>query len=250
MEIIPVLDLLGGVVVRGVGGRRDEYRPIQSLLTTDPSPTAVLDAILDQFKIRTIYVADLDAIIHGELNFTSISELARRPVELLIDAGMTSFSQALTLVDVGVGRIIAASESLSDFQLLKDLVERFSAKSIVFSMDMKAGAPIVAADEWKTLAPFGIVMEAAEAGVTQFVLLDLADVGEANGIRTLPLLSRLRKELPTCWFAVGGGVGSMDDVFAAEQAGADAVLVASALHDGRIVGDRNPPNRPTEKVVQ
>ena len=27
MQILPVLDLLNGIVVRGVGGRRDEYRP-------------------------------------------------------------------------------------------------------------------------------------------------------------------------------------------------------------------------------
>ena len=30
MEVIPVIDLLGGQVVRGVAGRRDEYRPIVS----------------------------------------------------------------------------------------------------------------------------------------------------------------------------------------------------------------------------
>ena len=28
MEVIPVLDLKGGLVVRGVAGRRDEYRPV------------------------------------------------------------------------------------------------------------------------------------------------------------------------------------------------------------------------------
>jgi len=234
MEIIPVLDLFGGVVVRGVGGRRDEYRPIQSLLTTDPSPTAVLDAFLDRLSVQTVYVADLDAIIHGEPNLALISELARRPVELMGDSGVTSVLQAQSLCDAGVTRIIAASESLPDAAMLRELIDRFSSESIVFSMDMKGGEPVVAADELKSMDQSQIVMKAAQAGATQFLLLDLADVGEANGVRTLPLLARLRTELPACWFAVGGGVRSMNDVFAAQQAGADAVLVASALHDGRI----------------
>jgi phosphoribosylformimino-5-aminoimidazole carboxamide ribotide isomerase len=57
-------------------------------------------------------------------------------------------------------------------------------------------------------------------------------------VRTLSLLTELRKQLPNAWFAVGGGVRHLDDVRAAEQAGADAVLVASAIHDGRIGSDK------------
>ena len=41
MRIIPVLDVLGGCVVRGVGGRRDEYRPIVSKLCNSREPPAV-----------------------------------------------------------------------------------------------------------------------------------------------------------------------------------------------------------------
>ena len=41
MQIIPVLDLLGGQVVRGVGGRREAYRPVRSVLTTSSEPRQV-----------------------------------------------------------------------------------------------------------------------------------------------------------------------------------------------------------------
>jgi phosphoribosylformimino-5-aminoimidazole carboxamide ribotide isomerase len=236
MHIIPVLDLLRGVVVRAVGGRREEYRPIQSLLTAQSGPPAVLDAILRHFEFRTAYVADLDGVMHGDPNFALIAELARRPIELMIDAGVKSISQAQSLSDAGAAFIVAASESQPNSTVLKELIRNFSPDRIVFSMDMKGGAPMVVADEWKSLDARDIVLAAAEVGVTRFILLDLADVGEAKGVQTLSLLTELRTRLPNSWFAVGGGVRNIDDVATAEQAGADAALVASALHDGRIQG--------------
>ena len=36
MRIIPVLDLMNGVAVRAVGGRRSEYRPLVSRLCATP----------------------------------------------------------------------------------------------------------------------------------------------------------------------------------------------------------------------
>src|SRR5579872_5647704 len=47
MRIVPVLDLLGGVVVRGVGGRRREYRPVVSRLTPSCDPLDVARAFAD-----------------------------------------------------------------------------------------------------------------------------------------------------------------------------------------------------------
>lgn len=234
MPIVPVLDLHHGVVVRAVGGRRDEYRPIQSSLVKTPSPTAVLDALLDRFKFQSAYIADIDGITTGESNGSIIQELARRPVELIVDAGVKSETDAQKLFDLGVTRVVAASESLPSAAILKELVAEFSPSRIVFSMDMKSGAPIFRANEWIGLDADAIIDAAIEVGVTHFILLDLADVGEGNGPRTLPLLQRLRKRFSNCWFAVGGGVRSVEDLNAAEQAGADAVLIASALHDGRI----------------
>ena len=238
MQIIPVLDLLGGFVVRAAGGRREQYRPIQSLLTAHPAPTAVLEALFHRLEFRTFYVADLDGVMHGEPDLVQIAELASRPVALMIDAGVRSVSQAQSLFDAGAAFIVVASETLPNSSVLKELINQFSPNRIVFSMDLKDGAPIVAAEEWKSASAGDIFLTAAEIGVTHFLLIDLADVGEANGLRTLSLLAELRKQLPNVWFAVGGGVRNMDDVRAAQQAGADAVLVASALHDGRIAGDK------------
>ncbi|MGL6094644.1 MAG: HisA/HisF-related TIM barrel protein, partial [Fimbriiglobus sp.] len=62
MRIIPVIDVLGGVVVRAVGGRRGEYRPVKSRLTRSTDPVEVARVLLDATGATELYVADLDAI--------------------------------------------------------------------------------------------------------------------------------------------------------------------------------------------
>ncbi len=47
MRIIPVIDVMDGVVVRAIGGRRDEYRPLVSQLTVSTDPIAVAKALLE-----------------------------------------------------------------------------------------------------------------------------------------------------------------------------------------------------------
>src|SRR5262249_52677780 len=63
MRIIPVLDVMKGQVVPGVGGRRHEYRPIVSRLTSATDPVGVAQALAAHFGWRDFYLADLDAIL-------------------------------------------------------------------------------------------------------------------------------------------------------------------------------------------
>ena len=46
MLVIPVLDLLDGQAVHAVRGRRDDYRPIRSLLAATSEPLALAPALV------------------------------------------------------------------------------------------------------------------------------------------------------------------------------------------------------------
>ena len=48
------------------------------------------------------------------------------------------------------------------------------------------------------------------------------------------MLSRIRARYPEVQVSAGGGIASIAEVYDLKAAGASAVLVASALHDGRI----------------
>ena len=88
MRVIPVLDIQHGTVVRGVAGRRDEYRPISSPLTRSSAPLDVASAFIERFALREQYLADLDAICRCDPNWETYSAVRGAGVALLVDAGL------------------------------------------------------------------------------------------------------------------------------------------------------------------
>ena len=76
---------------------------------------------------------------------------------------------------------------------------------------------------------------AAQSGpLSASLLLDLARVGTRRGVGTESLLARIRSRCGGIDIAVGGGILDIDDVLRFKEQGAAAVLVGSAVHDGRI----------------
>ena len=77
---------------------------------------------------------------------------------------------------------------------------------------------------------------ALTCGVKRMIVLDLADVGVHQGPRTEVLCRRLRHQHPDLELTAGGGVRGPDDLNRLKECGVNLVLVASALHDGRLTG--------------
>jgi phosphoribosylformimino-5-aminoimidazole carboxamide ribotide isomerase len=82
--------------------------------------------------------------------------------------------------------------------------------------------------------PFAIAEHVIRAGIRSLIVLDLSAVGMGKGVITGDLCRAIRERYPRVELITGGGVRSIEDIRSAIQAGADQVLVASALHDGRL----------------
>ncbi len=87
---------------------------------------------------------------------------------------------------------------------------------------------------WPGIDPREIAEAAVTLGVHHVILLDLSRVGTDRGVGTERLLTGLRAQFPSIDITVGGGIRGVEDVLAIKQLGASAVLVGSAIHDGRI----------------
>ncbi len=233
MRVIPVLDLMGGQVVRGIAGRRAEYRPIVSPLARTSSPLDVAQGFRDHFGLTTLYVADLDAIAGLPTANATIGALHAAGFTLWVDAGLRVAADAKRLVDAGVSRLIAGLESLSGPEELATLVADQGTGKIVFSLDLKEGASL-ASSAWTEPGPIAIARRAMACGIGSILLLDLARVGVGQGTGTESLCAQLRKERPDLELTVGGGVRGRDDLARLQRQGADNVLIASALHDGTL----------------
>lgn len=240
MHVIPVIDLLGGKVVRGIAGQRHEYRAILSSLVNSSEPAAIAAALQEHFQLPQIYVADLDAITRGQPDMDSWQAIAAAGFSLLLDAGIATAADGARVWEVlgenKQSRLVVGLESITSLAELPALSARYSippARTIL-SLDMRQGVPLARDSQLRDTPPAHLVQITAALGIRQFILLDLADVGTGRGTSTLPLLTQLCEEFPDLSFIAGGGVRGRADLQALHAAGAAGALVASALHDGRL----------------
>ena len=232
MNIIPVIDLKAGLVVRGVAGRREEYRPIVSQLVSEPSPQAVAQALAQQFGFQDVYIADLDAIGGKPPSLRAYREIMACGLTPWIDAGVATVEAAQSLLDLG--KIIVGLETLKSDAELRRIVDACSGERVIFSLDLKGGRPITSIDAWREASPDEIADRAIQSGVRRLIVLDLADVGVGQGTGTLELVERLHARHPQVEITAGGGVRGIYDLRRLATAGCSSALVASALHDGRL----------------
>jgi phosphoribosylformimino-5-aminoimidazole carboxamide ribotide isomerase len=234
MQIIPVLDLLGSQVVRGVAGQREQYRPLESRLVAGSDPLTIARAIRSQFGLSQYYVADLDAILHRRLNREILKALSAERFSLMVDLGIRRCNDADEIDQLGVHQIVAGLETLEGPGELVALIAKHGSGRVVFGLDLRDGQSLATSSEWGACDPLEIAHSAFDAGCRQLIVLDLARVGTGHGVPTLALCDKIRRALPGVTIITGGGIRGLDDLKTLEGAGIDGVLIASALHDGSV----------------
>jgi phosphoribosylformimino-5-aminoimidazole carboxamide ribotide isomerase len=136
MEIIPVIDLKGGIVVHARMGRRELYRPIQTPLARTSNPVDVVAGIMSIDVFRTFYIADLDAIGGSGSNHAAIVKLKQAfpQVTLWLDNGIANIDLAEKWLQQGLGCLVLGSETQVD----TSVVDRLSGDPrFVLSLDFR-----------------------------------------------------------------------------------------------------------------
>lgn len=234
MRILPVIDLMNGQVVRGVGGRRQEYRPIVSRLTTSSQPLDVAQAFRAHFGLTELYLADLDTVAGAAPAIPTYAGLRSLGFRLWVDAGIRTVEMAAPLAAAGVERIVLGLETVAAPAVIAEIGLRWGWERVVFSLDLKDGQPLGNRSCWDHADAESIAREVIALGVRRLIILDLAHVGGNQGTGTEKLCSQLAAAYPHVEMLAGGGVRDVADLRRLQQLGVNAVLVASALHDGGI----------------
>jgi len=226
--VIPVIDLLRGQVVRAVRGDRRNYLPIVSALCAGSEPLTVARALLARCQSRSLYIADLDALQGGARQVGALQALlqALPATELWVDAGFADAGQAQALraqLGAAAARVVPvfASESLPSRAVLQACFA--SDAQAALSLDRRDGQRLDAAGCW----------DAPELWPQRVIVMTLERVGADAG-PDLDTLAEVRRKAPGATVIGAGGIRDAADLAAASLAGADAWLVASALHDQRL----------------
>jgi phosphoribosylformimino-5-aminoimidazole carboxamide ribotide isomerase len=222
LQAIPVIDLMGGQVVRARMGDRASYRPLRSPLSPTSDVVDVVRGLLSVYPFRTLYVADLDAIQGAGDNLPALSRIrAEFPhLRMWVDNGAADAAalEALTGADLGIP--VIGSESQRD----SALIARAISSEIVFSLDFRGDA---------FQGPAELLAEPA-LWPRRVIVMTLARVGSGAG----PDLERLAAILAIAGkreIYAAGGVRDAADLSALKAAGLAGALIASALHERRIV---------------
>jgi phosphoribosylformimino-5-aminoimidazole carboxamide ribotide isomerase len=234
-RVIPVLDLKGGQAVRAIGGDRQHYAPLRTQLHADSQPLGVAQGYRDRLGLRELYLADLDAIAGNPPSGALYRAIGGLGLALWVDAGIRDRAGVDSLLAAGVPTIVAGLETVRGPAALEEIRSALRPEQLVFSLDLRGGVPVVPDDaEWPVADPFELACLALGLGIRRLLLLDLARVGTGRGTGTAGLLARLRSHGPAVEITVGGGIAGRAEVQALAQAGASAVLLGSAFHDGRM----------------
>ncbi len=232
MEVIPVLDILGGVAVHAIRGQRSAYRPLESVLLNSANPVSVAFK-LKESGFKRIYVADLDAIMNRGENLKVVEKIAEESgLTLMVDAGVFSVDQAERQFQHKVSEIVVGTETLPEINVVRNLLNRFGDRNIVVSLDLKNGRVLSKSQKLSSMSPVEAALLFQESGVNELILLDLARVGAEEGIN-FDLISQV-KNCTTLDLFVGGGVRGLDDLVRLKRLGVSGALVATALHNGKI----------------
>jgi phosphoribosylformimino-5-aminoimidazole carboxamide ribotide isomerase len=222
-DVIPVIDIRDGLVVRAVMGRRDMYRPIETPLSPSPDPLAVASGLLKLHAFAKLYIADIDAIEGGGDNTRIVAKLREQfpHIGMWTDNGVSAPNEVAQWLDGDLGTLVLGSES----QVSGDTVRTFiDNPRIALSLDFRGAAfqgPPVLLDpsHWPR----------------RVIVMTLARVGAMEGPdfeRLTALLARARGANRLIYAA--GGVRGVDDLARLANLGIAGALVASALHDGRL----------------
>ncbi|MBG0808915.1 histidine biosynthesis protein [Methylosinus sp. H3A] len=232
MRIIPVIDLKGGHVVRAFRGERASYAPIVTPLAAGSAPEAVVAGFLRLHDFDTIYVADLDAIERRGDHGAAIDALAQRFPQICfwVDNGAES-EPADSRSDAAPGPRafglanlfpVIGSESLAQ-NVAPDLSHEARA---ILSLDFRGDAFLGPRD----------LLDNPQLWPPRVIAMTLARVGAFAG-PDLALLSSLARRAQGREIYAAGGLRDARDLERLAQIGVAGVLVASALHDGRLSRD-------------
>lgn len=225
MQIIPVIDLLNGVVVHAKKGERQHYQAIQSTLTKSCQAPDIIHALLELHPFEQLYIADLNAIQKlgstYNANYNVIAEIAHQfpKLKLWVDAGISKQSELDFWQKLNV-KLILGSEN---FLRLADFITLNTPANIALSLDFLPHGYQGPAE----------LLSSSAYWPKDVIVMSLSHVGANAGFNT-PLLTTILAQSSNHHIYIAGGIRHTEDLLALKAMGVSGALLATALHQQQI----------------
>jgi imidazole glycerol-phosphate synthase subunit HisF len=189
--------------------------------------------IFNDKEVDELMVLDITASRERrEPDFALIEQFAGECfMPLCYGGGVRSVEQARRLFALGVEKVCLQTAAFEDVSLIGRIAERFGSQSVLASIDVKqglfGGRQLYSSATGRTLAKPWLeqVRAMVEAGAGEIVLNAVDRDGVMRGM-DLDLIREASAAVPVPLIAAGGA-GSLSDIRAAVDAGANAVAVGA-----------------------
>jgi len=224
-EVVPAVDVQDGEVVQLVQGERGTEKRYG-----DPVESA--ERWVDD-GASTLHLVDLDGAFEGErANADAIGRVIDAvDVDVQLGGGIRTAADARSLLDRGVDRVILGTAAVENPDIVETISETHPG-SVMVSLDAKEGEVVVSGwTEGTGLDPAAAAERYEDLGAGAILFTDVDVEGRLEGVQTGPV-ERIAGavDIPV---VASGGVATLSDVRALRDAGAAAVVVGSALYEGR-----------------
>jgi HisA/HisF family protein len=227
VDVIPVIDVAHGRVVRAMKGERSGYRPIETPLAPSSEPEDIARGLAKFFPFHKLYVADLDGI-EGRGRNTHLVPLFSRVLpraEIWIDAGTGSRSAARSVLAAPVATLVVGTESIETVRVWEEISAEAPGRTVL-SLDFRHG---------EFMGPEAMLSDSS-LWPSRVVVMTLDRVGANEGPdieRLEGIVSRAKGRR----IYAAGGVRDRHDLDEIRKVGVAGALIASALHSGKISAD-------------
>ena len=228
IELIPAIDIIDGQCVRLTKG---DYQ--QKTVYGQPLEMA---KEFERIGFQRLHVVDLDGAKSKHIVNDGVLRSITTETRLTVDfgGGIKTDEDLEKAFEAGAQMVTVGSIAVTQPELFMGWLKKYGPERMILGADVRNGK--ISINGWKEdstedLLPF--LRKYVDAGVSNVLCTEISKDGTLAG-PAISLYQQVMAEYPQLHLIASGGVSSIDDIRALDEAGIPAVVFGKAIYEGRI----------------
>jgi len=229
IELVPAIDIIDGQCVRLTKGDYAQKTVYSA------SPAAVAKEF-EALGFKRLHVVDLDGARSKHIVNDAVLKAITTETSLIVDfgGGIKTDEDIEKAFASGAAMVTVGSIAVTRPDLFIGWLSRYGAERMILGADVRHGK--ISINGWKEdstedLLPF--LSRYIDAGVRNVLCTEISKDGTLAG-PALQLYRTVIDAYPGLHLIASGGVSSIDDIRALDEAGIPSVVFGKAIYEGRI----------------
>ena len=229
IELIPAIDIIDGHCVRLTKGNYDQ----KTVYRDSPAEVA---SEFEALGFKRLHMVDLDGAKSRHIVNSQVLHRVTTETQLIVDfgGGIKTDEDIEKAFDAGASMVTIGSIAVTQPERFMGWLDKYGAEKMILGADVRLGK--ISINGWKEdssedLLPF--LKKYVDAGVRNVLCTEISRDGTLTG-PAIDLYRQIMNTYPDLHLIASGGVSSMDDIIALDEAGVPAVVFGKAIYEGKI----------------